>query len=72
MNMNVGDVRKDSKFCKRSMRTIGNSVVQGAAPEGPKESYPVFLRGLPDLLPLVQVDPPEQWVRGGRVPLRGI
>ena len=46
------------------MRIVAGYVVQNARPTSPKESYPLSLRGLRDLLLPAQPDPPEPSLKG--------
>src|SRR4030042_3740096 len=63
MSMNVEAVRKDSKFCKRSMRTIAIFGVPSVKPKGHRGFYPFLAQALLNLLLCVQPDPPERSIR---------
>jgi hypothetical protein len=62
--MNAEDVRKDSKYCKRSMRITPIFGVPNVKPKGRRGFYPFLVQALSNLLTDVQPDPPEQFIKG--------
>jgi len=61
--MNVEDVRKDSKYCKRSATTAAISNVRNAELIDPRGSYPFLAQVRLNLRIAVQLDQPERTVR---------
>jgi hypothetical protein len=72
MNMNVGNARKDSKFCKRWIRITAIFGVPNVKLICLTGFYLFSALALLNQMGVVQPGPPERPVRRGRVPLTGI
>jgi hypothetical protein len=63
MNMSVEAARKDSRCCKRSMRTTDIFGVPSVKPKDHRGFYPFLAQALSDLLADVQRDLPEPSIK---------